>query len=92
MIQYSVSGKNQCREGQALSEDQRDQAGESDVEQPSSRTPPRNPFAEPELPDDERPPALIDTRRSAAVSGVVVGLVALFFVVAICALASIAFG
>jgi hypothetical protein len=37
-------------------------------------------------------PALIQTRRSAALAGVVVGLVALFFFVLICVFASYAFG
>ncbi|CAN5685945.1 hypothetical protein BH23CHL2_BH23CHL2_03360 [soil metagenome] len=75
-----------------MNEDLREEARNGDAEEPPSRPAPRNPFEEPDPSDEERGPALIDTRRSAAIMGVVVGLVALFFVVAICVATSIAFG
>lgn len=73
-------------------DDERDDQlqGDDDVQ---GRFAPRNPFAVPEaaeLPLER--PALIQTRRSAALAGVVVGLVALFFFVLICVFASYAFG
>jgi len=72
--------------------DERDEQlrGEGETQ---GRPAPRNPFAEPSA-DDLPPerPALIQTRRSAALAGVIVGLVALFFFVLICVFASYAFG
>jgi hypothetical protein len=57
-----------------------------------SRPPPRNPFAESKpLSDDEALPPLIDNRRTAAITGVVVGLIMLILVVALCVTASYAF-
>ncbi len=73
-------------------ESQEHRADEHDAEAPR-RPAPRNPFAERgerELPDER--PALISTRKSAALSGVVVGLVALLFFVLICVASSMAFG
>jgi hypothetical protein len=79
--------------GQPVSDERDEQRpDQTDVEEPR-RPAPRNPFAEPDerdFPDDR--PALITTRKSAAISGVVVGLVALLFFVLICVAASMAFG
>ncbi len=77
-----------------MAEDREDQNQDGDEEVSTNRPAPRNPFAN----GNERtndygdPPVLIDSRRSAAVAGVIVGLVALLFFVAICVLGSIAFG
>jgi hypothetical protein len=66
-----------------------DEAAADDVTRPQ----PRNPFEEPdELGDDAALPALIQGRKSAAISGVVVGLIALVLVVGLCVAASFAFG
>jgi hypothetical protein len=60
---------------------------------PSSRPAARNPFADPKTRNaDADVPALIESRRTAAFAGVIVGLVALVLVVAICVAASMAFG
>ena len=75
-----------------MSEDRNIGNGDEQAEESPSRPPPRNPFAEAgPLGDDEALPALIDDRRTAALSGVVVGLIALVLVVALCAVTSYAF-
>ena len=75
-----------------MSEDHNVDDGDEQVEGTPSRPPPRNPFAEAVPLDENEPlPALIDDRRTAAISGVVVGLIALVLVVALCATASYAF-
>ena len=58
----------------------------------TQRPAPRNPFAEPGAGDEGDVPALIQGRRSAAIHGVVFGLVMLVLVVGICVMASYAFG
>ena len=55
-----------------------------------TRPAPRNPFADRE--EIERGPALITTKKSAALLGVIVGLVAVLLVGAICIVGAIAFG
>ena len=75
-----------------MSEEHNTASGNEQVDESTSRPPPRNPFAEATpLDENEELPALIDDRRTAAVSGVVVGLIALVLVVALCAVTSYAF-
>jgi hypothetical protein len=63
---------------------------ESESEKPS-RPPPRNPFASSDAQRDDGIPALIDNRRSAAIYGVVFGLIVLLLVVGLCVASSYAF-
>lgn len=76
-----------------MSDERHDEAHEERIDETSSRPPPRNPFAEPD-PEEaiDGIPALIEGRRSAAIAGVVAGLVMLVLVVGLCVVASIAFG
>ncbi len=75
-----------------MSDEHHDGNHEDPVDERPSRPPPRNPFAEPD-PDtlDDDLPALIEGRKSAAVAGVIVGLIALVLVVGLCATAAYAF-
>lgn len=75
-----------------MSDDRHEDTHEEPVDEGPSKPPPRNPFAEPDPDDPGGVPALIEGRRSAAIAGVVVGLVALILVVGICVAASFAFG
>lgn len=52
---------------------------------------PRNPFDR-DASDDLEPPALIETKRSAAIWGVLTGFILLVLVVGICIMANYAFG
>jgi hypothetical protein len=73
-----------------VTEEPRDDAESGVAGESAERPAPRNPFAESE--EIARAPALIGTKRSAAVLGVVVGLIAVLLVSAICIVGSIAFG
>ena len=75
-----------------MTDEQREDVRSDDVSDDIAPSP-RNPFDEsPEDETDNPAPVLFGTQRSAAILGVVVGLVALFFVIAICVAASFAFG
>lgn len=75
-----------------MSDSRHEEDAANSPEEHSSRPPPRNPFLEADPLDDEQEPlALIDSRKSAAISGVIVGLIALILVVALCVTASYAF-
>jgi hypothetical protein len=55
------------------------------------RPPPRNPFARPEERDFEPQETLIEGKRMAAISGVLIGLALAILVAAICIVGAIAF-
>lgn len=93
MIQYSGAGQLAWTEEQTVSEERDNQVQDAAENEPSKSPVARNPFADPsERRSKEEGPALIETRKSAAVAGVIVGLVALLLVVAICVAGSMAFG
>jgi ABC-type amino acid transport system permease subunit len=76
-----------------VTEEQRDDAESGENGEATTRPSPRNPFAGPEeRAEFERAPALIETKKSAALLGVIVGLIAVLLVSAICIVGAIAFG
>lgn len=76
-----------------MTEERRDDAESGESGEGTTRPAPRNPFANPEeRVEFDRPPALIETKKSAAVLGVIVGLIAVLLVGAICIVGAIAFG
>ena len=66
------------------------EAEDADEERPT-RPAPRNPFEQRTVLDEDDAPALIESKRTAAISGVVAGLIALVLVVALCATVAYAF-
>lgn len=56
------------------------------------RPPARNPFDESQHHEPAEKPALIKSRRTAAVAGMITGIIVLLLFVGICVLGSIAFG
>lgn len=72
-----------------LEPDRNDETAE-EAAQPG-RPRPRNPFDR-DASDDLEPPALIETKRAAAIWGVLAGVVLLVLVIGICIMANYAFG
>jgi len=74
-----------------MTDEQRSDLPEEPEPEAPSRPAPRNPFEQPDPEEEEGIPALIDNRRTAAISGVIVGLIALLLVVGLCVASSYAF-